>query len=126
MYVLDSSALIELIHDTPVAHTIGDILKDELLITTSISMHELLVGALSEKQRFVLEGIFSIMRILPHDRPAAQQGALIEKELIKTGKKINDSDIFIAGICKAHNAELVTLDNDFTRIKGLKIHLVRE
>ena len=47
--------------------------------------------------------------------------AAIEKELAKSGNKINLSDILIAGICKKHNWAIVTLDEDFAKVNGLNV-----
>lgn len=125
MYVLDSSSLIELFENKSRSQRVADIVQNEILATTTICMHEVLAGALSDKERFFLDDIFSQMQILVHDESAARYGARIEQELERAGARINAADIFIAGICKAHGAELITLDNDFSRIKGLRVHLVK-
>ncbi len=124
MYVLDSSSLIELFENKSRAQKIKDIVQNEKLATTTICMHEVLAGALSEKERFFLEDIFSQMHVLVHDEAAARYGARIEQELDRTGTRINAADIFIAGICKAHDAELITLDKDFSRVRRLKVQVV--
>ncbi|HLF54632.1 MAG TPA: type II toxin-antitoxin system VapC family toxin [Candidatus Nanoarchaeia archaeon] len=125
MYVLDSNALIEFLEDGPRASKVLSVVGDEPLVTTSISMHEVLAGSMSDKSRFILENIFSSMRVLEHDAQAARLSAAIEREQYRMGAKINDADILIAGICKANNAELVTLDSDFTKIKGFKFKFVK-
>src|SRR3989344_3545798 len=122
MYVLDSSAIIEIFEEYPHMQKILDILGDESFVTTSISMHEVFAGAHSQKDRFIVSGLFSQAHILEHDAKAARIGATIEQELTHAGKMINRTDILIAGICKAHNAELVTLDKDFAKIKDIKVH----
>ena len=121
MHVLDSSALIEAIEEGPLAQKVEDVLKDGALITTSICMHELLVGASTEKECFVLEGLFSKMRILEFDAKAAKISSRIENRLTKEGKKIGSVDCLIAGICIANDAVLVSFDEHFQRIPGLKI-----
>ena len=53
---------------------------------------------------------------------AAKIGGEIYAGLRKEGKLINDADILIASIVKAHDAVLVTNNEDhFSRIEGLKI-----
>src|SRR3989338_5031783 len=94
-------------------------------VTTSICAHEVLAGALFEKPGVVLDGLFSSMRILEHDARAARLGASIEQELRKKGTMINKLDILIAAICVVHNAELVTFDKDFSKIKNLSDLRVR-
>ncbi len=124
IYILDSSALIEVLGNSSRAQKVHDILRDSPVVTTSISMHEVLAGALTEKDRFVIEGLFSTVRVLDHDSSAARAGALIEQELTRMGRKINKADILIAGICTSHHAELVTCDADFAKIKGFSLKLI--
>jgi len=53
---------------------------------------------------------------------AAKIGGEIYAKLKKEGRLINDADILIASIVKAHDAVLVTNnENHFSRIEGLKI-----
>ena len=121
MYVLDSSTLIELINDRSRAAKIEEYVTQIPLATTSVCVHEILAGALSVQDHFLLERFLSGLRILNHDLDAARIGSSIEQELRRVGKLINGMDILIAAICKAHHATLITLDNDFSRIKGLDV-----
>ena len=123
MYVLDSSAIIEVLQQRPRAAKMESVIGEETLVTTSITMHEVLLGALSEKERFVLETLFSGMRVLEHDARAAKLSSRIEIDLIRTGKKIGSRDCLIAGICMANDSTLVSLDNDYKRIPGLKVKM---
>lgn len=120
MYVLDSSVLIELLNEGPQAVSIRHAIGEELLVTTSISAHEVLCGAASDKHFFLLENLFSSILVLGHDEHSAKIGAVFDRQLTRAGAKINTPDLLIAGICKVNNAELVTLDQDFAKIKGLK------
>ena len=53
---------------------------------------------------------------------AARTGGEIYAGLRKEGRLINDADILIASIVKAHDAVLVTNNEEhFSRIEGLKI-----
>jgi len=124
MYVLDSSVIIEAVERGKYFPQLSEILGDGPLITTSICAHEILVGALSSKERFALEGILSSMRILDHDMLSAKQGAEIEQTLTRQGMKINRMDCLVAGICKTHHAHLLTLDKDFAKIKDLKVTIL--
>lgn len=124
MYVLDSSALIEVFDRSKFGDTIVQLLQDEPAVTTSICMHEVLVGALSDKQRFIFMSLFSSMIVLEHTTAAALAGSRIEQELARVGHKINANDVLIAGICKANDATIVTLDKDFARIKELKSKII--
>ena len=60
--------------------------------------------------------------ILNPSYEAAKIGGEIYAALRKEGRLINDADILIASIVRAHDAVLVTNNEDhFSRIKGLKI-----
>ena len=120
MYVLDSSALIELINDTRRADQVASILSDEPLAITTISMHEILLST-NQLERFKIEGICTGITILSHDEHSARAGARMEIDLIREGKRINRPDIFIAAICKINRAHLITFDRDFSKIKDLQV-----
>lgn len=124
MYVLDSSAMIEVARKSALFPMIRKITGPALLITTSISMHELLAGVRTEQERQDLIALFAATEVLPYDAAAAAQSAEIQRELTDTGRMINRLDMLIGGICKARNAELLTLDSDFTKVKDLKVHLI--
>jgi len=124
MYVLDSSALIEVIEQRPRFDKIVKLIGDASFNTTSICAHEILIGARTERERFVLDGILSKMQVLPHDHQAALIGSRIELELERTGNKIGPRDVLIAAVCKSNNAELVTCDTDFARVKDIKMHIL--
>ena len=125
MYVLDSSVLIELINEYPRKEKVLSFIGDTPLTTTSISMHEVIAGVLSLKEYFIVQNIFHGITIFDHTPDAARLGAEIEQELTRAGTKINRFDLLIAGICKSHNAHLVTLDADFSKIKGLKVTVIK-
>ena len=124
MYVLDSSALIEILEGSPLAKKIEALIQDAPLVTTSICMHELLVGAHSEQEHFVLEHLFSNIRILDYTADAARASAHMMGALSETGTLINKMDILIAAICNVHDAHLLTLDKDFSMIKALNVSLI--
>jgi predicted nucleic acid-binding protein len=124
MYVLDSSVLIEVVKERPLAGKIERLVQDAPLVTTSICMHEVLAGARSPEERFGFEALFTKMHVLEHTADAAKAGARIAHELARTGTPAGTPDTLIAGICKANNAALVTLDKGFARIKGIKTHLI--
>jgi len=125
MFVLDSSVLIETIKDGRRMHAVASLIpENEPLVTTTICMHEVLAGARTAQERLVFEGLFAKMHVFDHTVEAARAGARIEQELSHSGTLINAHDILIAGVCKANNAELVTFDKDFARIKGIQAHIL--
>ncbi len=52
---------------------------------------------------------------------SALKAAEIEAELIKSGKIIETEDMMIAGIAMAHGEMVVTKDEHYTRIAGLRV-----
>jgi predicted nucleic acid-binding protein len=77
-------------------------------------------GRLGEEK--FLQELNETCLILNPSYEAAKIGGEIYATLKKEGRLINDADILIASIVKAHDAVLVTNNEDhFSRIKGLKI-----
>ena len=74
-----------------------------------------------EKEAFVIRGLSHTMEILSFGQSDAEISSSIEKRLLKQGSPINKVDIFIAGICMAHDATIITLDRDFKKVIGLKV-----
>ncbi len=123
MYLFDTSAILEILYGTEKGNNILKILKEEQIITTSITLHEVAIGEEMTRLETALN-FFGIIEILPFDKECALQSSSIEKELTKKGKKINRIDILIAGICKKHNLTLITLDNDFKNIDSIKAKIL--
>ena len=77
-------------------------------------------GRLGEEK--FLQELNETCLILNPSYEAAKIGGEIYAALRKEGRLINDADILIASIVRAHDAVLVTNNEDhFSRIKGLKI-----
>ena len=119
MYLLDSSAIIEILGDSEIGKKIVHLVGESLVCTTSFSLYEILLGV-SHKDKERISQFFSSIDILYFDARAAEFSVGIEKELVRSGKLINKVDIFIAGICKFHNKTVISLDFDFKKIEGLK------
>ena len=59
--------------------------------------------------------------ILQLDAASAEEAGKIDGKLIKIGKEIEPEDCMIAGIAVAKNEAVLTRDQHFDRIEGLKI-----
>lgn len=68
-----------------------------------------------------LEKDLAWLRILNLTKQSGKEGAKIEDELEKEGKKINIIDILIGGIARFAGGSVVTKDKDFKKIKGLDV-----
>lgn len=119
MIVLDTSALIELIKGRERGRKILDYVKEERIAITTVTVNEFFIGA-TEKEKERFETVFSLLEILPFDSDAAYRSVVIEEDLEHRGQLIGKLDIFIAAIAHVSGFPLVTLDNDFSRIKDLK------
>lgn len=85
------------------------------------SLKEYLSVEGSMKRGFLKELVRTCL-IFEASYEAARIGGRIYAALKKKGKLINDADILIASIAKAHDAVLVTNNEEhFARVEGLKI-----
>ncbi|KKP39130.1 hypothetical protein A2483_02995 [Candidatus Peregrinibacteria bacterium RIFOXYC2_FULL_33_13] len=91
-----------------------------------ISCGEILAGIksnlkMNEDKRQNLIRIISNAYLLKMQRITAEIYADVKVMLYEKGVCICDNDLWIAAIALTYNATLVTNDNDFKKIKGLKI-----
>ncbi len=119
MYLLDSSAIIEILQGTDKSKEIHKIIYGNTVKTTSFSLHEIAVGE-DETTIDTILNFFNNIDVLPFDINSAIISFSIEKKLRKEGKLINKIDMLIAGICQQHNLTIITLDKDFDKIKSIK------
>jgi tRNA(fMet)-specific endonuclease VapC len=122
VYFLDTSAILELFSATEKGNKIENYLGDSSLAISSITVHELLVG-LKESEKDFMNNFLKEAEIISFDKNSAEQSSSIERELRKKGKLINIMDILIAGSCNSKGFNLVTCDNDFLKINGLKVNI---
>lgn len=119
MFLLDSSAVIEILLGTATGSKIREIIKDTEISSTSITVHEVALGENVKTLLHALE-FFNSMTIFSFDKESALNSFTIEQSLKKKGKMIERSDMFIAGICVQHDLTLITLDKGFEDIDNLK------
>ena len=124
MYILDSSAIIELLAGSPLGGKIVTLVGDEPLATTVISFVEVMTGVKGKKEDAATQ-FFQSVPVFTLNGEAAKQCVLIQERLKEHGKPMEHSDLFIAGICKQNNLSLVTCDKDFIIVKELNVLLVR-
>ncbi len=123
MHILDSSALIELLHDSPQGNKIIRLIGTETALTTVFSIHELLKWASGPYEK-PLQQLLGSIEVLEYDHESAIISSGIYKSLSKKGQKINETDILIASICLKNGYPIVTLDNHFKQIVGLKTIII--
>ena len=131
MICLDSTLMIDFLRNKEKAIDIIGNLREgnEEIITTIINVFELesgiwaLKNANYQMQLERLNGLLSRIGILELSTNSVSQSAKIFGELSRSGKKIDDLDVLIAGICLANKCDKIITDNidHFSRIKGLKV-----
>jgi len=126
IYCLDTDILIEYFRGSePIRRKIENLTEEDSVGLTWLTFYEFfkgifLSGKLSEEK--FLQGLVKACIILEESYDAAKIGGEIYADLKKKGELINDADILIAGIVKAHNAILVTNNvKHFSRVQGLQI-----
>lgn len=101
-------------------------IDDDKIFISSITVAELFYGAFNSSNTNnnlkVVTGLTQNINILNFDPKTGQEFGRIKAELKKSGKIINDSDLFIAATAITHQMTLVTNnENHFERIKNLPI-----
>ncbi len=125
--ILESSFLIDFLRNKSSAVELFDELerKEAVLAVASPSVMEIWEGALlspiPEKKKKGVEELLSRLTILSLGENAAKRAAEIEALLVKQGISIGTADVMIAGITLAEGETLVTSDEHFTRIPGLRV-----
>ena len=127
MPVLDTSVLVSLLKGDPRAIDSFKILEEEgsQLSTTTITAYELLKGAsISSRPDANLRKVrdsLSNLRVLDLSWGACEEASRIYKELREKGKVIGEFDILIAAVTRFNDEYLLTHDEDFRAIRGMKI-----
>lgn len=123
MILLDTSAVIELLEGTTKGQKVQNLIKDDAVCISSITLNEFLIGC-NDKQRDIFQNFVASLEVFSFDSDAAYKSELVEKSLIRRGKIIGKMDIFIASICLVHEIPIITADKDFKNVDKLKVFLV--
>lgn len=127
MACLETTFLIDLLRGKPAVKE----LKDELdrtetrLAIAAPSIMELWAGSCAAKgtqaeQDKIIE-LMESLEILPLDGRSAREAGEIEADLIAKGLAIQAQDVMIAGIARINGEKVVTRDEGYARIPGLKV-----
>lgn len=127
MAALDTDILVSLLKGAPDAVEKIRALQESgsQISTTMITAYELLKGAqissrADENLAKVRESI-SNLRLLELSLGAAEEASRIYDELRDRGRPVGEFDVLIAGIVRFHEESLVTRDEHFKSIRGMKI-----
>lgn len=127
MVCLDTEILVGLLkNEDEAVKTIGR-LEDGAapLTTTAITAYELFKGAeISKKSKENLRLIKDVLKnlhLLDLDTRASETAAKVYRDLREMGELVGEFDILIASICLANDETLISNDEHFARIPGLRL-----
>lgn len=122
MTIVDTDALIDFLNGRAPT-SIDDELARGALSTTAITAYELRCGAPTEKALRSVELLLAqLAEIVPFDDAAAGEAAAVYRDLAKAGQVIGKADLYIAGICLASDAKLITRNvREYGRVDGLQL-----
>jgi tRNA(fMet)-specific endonuclease VapC len=126
IYCLDTDILIEYFRgNKAIRRRIENLKGEDRISLIWLTVYEFFKGIFIsgklDEERFLKELVRTCL-ILEASYEAAKIGGRVYATLKKKGKLINDADILIASIAKAHDAVLVTNNEEhFARVDGLKI-----
>ena len=127
MTVIDTSVMIPFLNGSPkfVKRLTQLSNANDPAAITIITAYEMLKGAyLSTNRDDNLKDIreaISNMQVFDLSPEACEEASSIFSELKKSGKMISEFDILIAAIAKTNCQAILTLDQHFKLIKGLKL-----
>ncbi len=126
MACLETTFLIDLLRGSQEIKDLKEELEKEgLLSVAAPSVMEIWAGAmtanLSQKNKTKINELISSLSVLPLDERSAKEAGEIEAKLLKSGSTIEVEDTMIAAICIVNGEKLVTRDEHYAKILGLKI-----
>lgn len=126
MYLLDTSALIEVFENTHIGRDIARYIQSQPFLVSALTLYEL-GKKRSPNPRL---GPFLLnVSVVPFNDRAAAEASMLFQHLREARKPINEMDILIAGTALSRELELVTSDSDFGEIKkysGLKLRYFKK
>ncbi len=121
--VVDTDALIDyFVGESPVAHAVERLLREDRLALTTLTLFELACGAQTPDQLHDLELLAQAAHLIPLDTAASLQAGAIYRDLKSKGQLIGTVDLLIAGCCLAAKLPLLTRNVEhFRRVSGLML-----
>jgi tRNA(fMet)-specific endonuclease VapC len=120
--IVDTDVLIDMLNERA-PQRVSDAARRGALSTTAIVAYEVRRGARTDKTRDSVELLLTQMiSIEPFDDVAAAESAALYRELSRSGQVIGKPDLYIAGICLAVGARLLTRNvREYSRVPGLQL-----
>ena len=123
--IFDTSAILQVLKDERFVNKLEEKGVGEVAVT-SITAYELLRGAAylarrgSERELRVITRMLSELPVIPFTYEDARIASLLWSKLRERGTFVNDADILIASISLRRGDVLVSIDEDFQRIKEVE------
>lgn len=129
MVCLDTDVIIDFLKNKMyVVKAIDELKRREEILTTSITVFELLKGIMrleDEEEKIKTLQFLGNIRVLNFDMNASKKAASIFEALRKEGALIDTLDLMIASIALAHDVSVLTKNvKHFERVKGLKLEKI--
>ncbi len=123
--IVDTTFVIDLLRNAENAVAKAEELdeKGELVFATAVTIFELWQGVyIKNKEKLNdMERLIETFGLISLDTESAKRGGEIHSGLISKGNRIDAEDSMIAGIAIKNLQTLLTRDEHFARIKGLRI-----
>ena len=100
----------------------GSLLRDESLVLVGPVLAEILQGARSEADSTFLASHLDALPYLEADYETWVRAGEIGAYLRGLGQKLALADLTISALALQHDQSVYTLDSDFQRIPGLRLH----
>ncbi len=127
MVCLETTFLIDILRGNPKVKELKDEFDNHGLRITiaSPAVMEIWSGAILSgrtlQEKEIIRNLLESTEILSLDAESAKEAGEIEAELTGNGQIIQTEDIMIAAIARINGEKLVTRDNHYARIEGLKL-----
>jgi len=123
-YCLETSFLVDFLRGRKRAINKYEEIKGGKLETTSVVAWEVLrgpklVGRVKEYEKAVR--LLGRLKVVPFTLTSARIASEIERDLRKRGREVNLIDVLIAAVAIEEGLVLVTRDEDYKHIEGLKV-----
>lgn len=120
--ILDTNALSAVADDEPTAVRLFS--QAASIELPAIVLGEYRFGIAQSRRRKEyekwLEQLIAATRFLPVDQETTGHYAQVRSELKKAGKPIPSNDLWIAALCRQHRLPMMSEDNHFDAVQGLK------
>ena len=125
--ILETTFVIDFLkgRDNAVSKMESLIKEDTLLSIATPTIFELFAGyeqhGKGEQEKQKMSSFLKTVTLFSLDEESARIGGVIDGALIKKGLQIGTEDSMIAGIAMVKNESVLTRDQHFDRIEGLKV-----